>query len=187
MSKIIKMLFIMITVIIINPHMVWANSDKVTIPEGADLTSIRRMAIGAPLYLQVRNTAPSIELLTQVIYDASRVIDLNTLSYDYIVDAIKTDENIDIKALERREAAKIFKENIASYADTYIVLTVANNSRTTFFFDVFKSGTNELLYTYEIRANKSEEDSVMLFNALSEKFYKRLFRSIEEQNRRNKN
>jgi hypothetical protein len=88
---------------------------------------------------------------------------------------------VDIKALDRRQAAKIYKENVANYADAYVVLTVANNSRTTFFFDVFKAGTNELLYTYEIRANKSEGDTVTTFNNLSEQFYKHFDRSADEQ------
>ena len=158
-------------------------SDKVTLPEGATITNVNRLAVGAPLYVQVEETAPSIEILTQVISDASRITQANIVTYDAVAAGIQTDKGIDIKALPRREAAKVFKENVASYADAYIILTVANNSRTTFFFDVYRSGSNELLYTYEVRANKSDGNTVATFAALSEQFYKNWQRSVEDQNK----
>ncbi|AOH48357.1 coenzyme F(420) biosynthesis enzyme [Selenomonas sp. oral taxon 920] len=158
-------------------------SDKVTLPEGATITNVNRLAVGAPLYVQVEDTSPSIEILTQVVSDASRITHANIVTYDAVAAGIQTDKGIDIKALPRREAAKVFKENVASYADAYIILTVANNSRTTFFFDVYRSGSNELLYTYEVRANKSDGNTVATFAALSEQFYKNWQRSVEDQNK----
>ena len=158
-------------------------SDKVTLPEGATITNVNRLAVGAPLYVQVEDTSPSIEILTQVVSDASRITHANIVTYDAVAAGIQTDKGIDIKALPRREAAKVFKENVASYADAYIILTVANNSRTTFFFDVYRSGSNELLYTYEVRANKSNGNTVATFAALSEQFYKNWQRSVEDQNK----
>ena len=129
------------------------------------------------------DTAPSIEILTQVISDASRITHANIVSYDAIVNGIQTNDQIDLKSLPRREAAKVFKDHVASYADAYIILTVANNSRTTFFFDVYRSGSNELLYTYEVRANKSDGDTVAVFTSLSEQFYKNWQRSVEAQSK----
>ena len=158
-------------------------SDKVTLPEGAVITNVNRLAVGAPLYVQVEETSPSIEILTQIISDASRITHANIVTYDTIANGIQTDKGIDLKSLPRREAAKIFKENVASYADAYIILTVANSSRTTFFFDVYRAGSNELLYTYEIRANKSDGNTVATFSALSEQFYKSWQRSVEAQNK----
>ena len=160
-----------------------AYSDKVTLPEGAVITNVNRLAVGAPLYVQVEETAPSIEILTQVISDASRITHANIVTYDTVANGIQTDKGIDLKTLPRRDAAKIFKENVAAYADAYIILTVANNSRTTFFFDVYRSGSNELLYTYEVRANKSDGNTVATFSSLSEQFYKNWQRSVEAQNK----
>ena len=105
------------------------------------------------------------------------------MTYDTVANGIQTDKGIDLKTLPRRDAAKIFKENVAAYADAYIILTVANNSRTTFFFDVYRSGSNELLYTYEVRANKSDGNTVATFSSLSEQFYKNWQRSVEAQNK----
>ena len=158
-------------------------SDKVTLPEGAVITNVNRLAIGAPLYVQVEDTSPSLEILTQVVSDAGRITRANVVSYDAVANALQADKSIDLKVLPRREAAKVFKENVASYADAYVILTVANNSRTTFFFDVYRSGSNELLYTYEVRANKSDRDTVAVFTSLSEQFYKNWQRSVEAQNK----
>ena len=158
-------------------------SDKVTLPEGAVITNVNRLAVGAPLYVQVEETAPSIEILTQVISDASRITHANIVTYDTVANGIQKDKGIDLKTLPRRDAAKIFKEDVAAYADAYIILTVANNSRTTFFFDVYRSGSNELLYTYEVRANKSDGNTVATFSSLSEQFYKNWQRSVEAQNK----
>ena len=158
-------------------------TDKVTLPEGAVITNVNRLAIGAPLYVQVEDTAPSIEILTQVVADAARVTRTNVVSYDTVVNGIKESKGVDLKTLPRRDAAKTFKENVASFADAYVILTVANNSRTVFFFDVYRSGSNELLYTYEVRANSTDGNTVATFSSLSEQFYKNWQRSVEAQNK----
>ena len=158
-------------------------TDKVTLPEGAVLTNVNRLAIGAPLYVQVENTAPSIDILTQIEADASNVTRANVVSYDTVTSDLQQSKGIDLKALPRRDAAKAFKDNVASYANAYVILTVANNSRTVFFFDVYRAGTNELLYTYEVRANKSDGNTVATFSKLSEQFYKNWQRSVEAQSK----
>ncbi|SHK94397.1 hypothetical protein SAMN05216582_12615 [Selenomonas ruminantium] len=180
MKKFVQMLLIM-CMVVFSAQVAFANADRATVQEGADITAVKRIAVAAPLYMPVSDKAPNKELLTQILSDASRVSHRYVISYDGVAEGIKTATNVDIKSLDRRQAAKVFKENAANYADAYVVLTVANSSRTTFFFDVFKAGTNELLYTYEIRANKSEEDSVATFNNLCEQFYKHLDRSTDDQ------
>ena len=180
MKKIVQMLLV-VCMVVLSAQVAFANADKVTMQEGADITSVKRIAVAAPLYAPVDEKAPNKEMLTQIVSDASRVSRSYVISYDAVAEGIKTATNVDIKALDRRQAAKTYKENVANYADAYVVLTVANNSRTTFFFDVFKAGSNELLYTYEIIANKGEPDSVATFNNLAEQFYKHFDRSADEQ------
>ena len=180
MKKIIRILLVA-CMVVLGTQAAFANSDKVTVQEGADLTSVKRLAVGMPLYQQVDPKAPDKAMLTQIVYDSSRVTRSYVVSYDAVAEGIKTASNVDIKALDRRQAAKVFKENAVNYADAYVILTVANNSRTTFFFDVYKSGTNQLLYSYEIRANKNEGDTVNTYTTLCEQFYKHFERSAEEQ------
>ena len=176
MKKIIQMLLIA-CMVVLGTQVAFANADKVTVQEGADLTAIHRLAIDPK--------SPNKDMLTQIVYESSRVARCYVISYDTIAQNIKADQNIDIKALDRRTAAKDFKQYVANYADAYVILTVANDSRTTFFFDVYKAGTNELLYTYQIQANRSEGDTVATYTNMAEQFYKHFERSAVEQQKEN--
>ena len=180
MKKIVQ-LFVFMCMIALTTQVAFANSDKETLQEGADIVSVHRLAIGSPLYQQIDEKAPSKDMLTQIVYDSSRVARSYIVSYDAVAAGIQAKNNVDLKALDRRQAAKTFKENVADYADAYVILTVANNSRTTFFFDVYKVGTNDLLYTYEIRANGSEPDNVETYTNLCEQFYKHFERAAQAQ------
>ncbi|MBQ1919812.1 MAG: coenzyme F(420) biosynthesis enzyme, partial [Selenomonas sp.] len=139
MKKIVQMLLV-VCMVVLSAQVAFANADQVTIQEGADITAVKRIAIAAPLYTPVDEKAPNKDMLTQIVYDSSRVSRSYVVSYDAVAEAVKAAKNVDIKSLDRRQAAKTFKENVADYADAYVVLTVANNSRTTFFFDVYKAG-----------------------------------------------
>jgi len=184
MKKIFQ-LVVIVCLIVLGTQAAFANADKETMMEGADITGIHRLAIGLPLYQQVDEKAPDKAKLTEIVYDASRVARCYVVSYDEVASRTLQAKGLDLKALERRQAAKEFKAVVADYADAYVILTVANNSRTTFFFDVFKAGTDELLYTYEIRANRSEGDSVDTFTTLSEQFYKHFENAAKTQQKEN--
>lgn len=181
MRKLIQMLVIA-CMVVLGTQVAFANYDEGKIMEGADLLSIQRIAIGAPLYPIVNEDAPNKETLTQILSDASRVAHgYEVLSYDTVAENISKANGVNIKVLNKRQSTKLFKDNVAKYADAYVILTVANNSRTTFFFDVFKAGTNELLYTYEIRANRSEGDSAGAYKNYCEQFFKHLDRAADSQ------
>lgn len=180
MKKFIQML-VVVCLVVLSTQVAFANSDKVTVQDGADIAAVKRLAIASPLYQQVDTNAPDKTMLAQIIYDASKVSRSYVVSYQEVAEKIKAASNVDMQSLDRRQASKVFKENVAKYADAYVVLTVANNSRTTFFFDVYKAGTNDLLYSYEIQANRGEGDTVETFMNLSEQFYKHFERSAAEQ------
>ena len=180
MKKIVQMLLIA-CMVVLSTQVAFANSDKETIQDGANLVTVKRLAVASPLYQQLDTNAPSKDLLTQIVYDSSRVTRSYVVSYDTVAEGIKKSANVDIKSLDRRQAAKAFKEHVADYAAAYVVLTVANSSRTSFFFDVYKAGSNQLLYSYEIAANRSEGDTVATFTNLSEQFYKHFERSAQDQ------
>ena len=185
MKKILQLLVIA-CMVVLGTQVAFANVDKSTVIKDADLTGIHRLAIGSPLYLQVSEKAPDKSQLTQIIYDASRVSNAVVVSYDTVADGVKNVKSIDMKALPRREGAKVFKENVVDYADAYVILTVANNSFTEFFFDVYKAGSNDLLYSYAIAANRHEEDSADAFLTMSEQFFKNLDREITQQEKKKK-
>ncbi len=185
MKKILQMLVIA-CMVVLGTQVAFANVDKSTVIEGADLTGIHRLAVGSPLYMQVNEKAPNKAQLTQIVYDASRSARTVVVSYDTVADGVRNVKSIDMKALPRREGAKVFKENVVDYADAYVILTVANNSFTEFFFDVYKAGTNDLLYSYSVAANRHEEDSADTFKSMSEQFYSSFEREVDKQMKQKK-
>ena len=183
MKKLMQMLLVL-CLVVFSTQVAFANSDKVTLVEGADITGIHRLALAKPLYMQTDKLAPTMDQLIQIESEASKVARMYVIPYDTVAASVKTDTKVDIKALDRHQAAKVFKENAGKYADAYVVLTVANDSRTSFFFDVYKAGSNELLYSYQIQANRSEKDDVTTYQNLCEQFYKNFERSIGEQQKK---
>ena len=183
MKKLMQMLLVL-CLVVFSTQVAFANSDKVTLVEGADITGIHRLALAKPLYMQTDKLAPTMDQLIQIESEASKVARMYVIPYDTVAASVKADTKVDIKALDRHQAAKVFKENAGKYADAYVVLTVANDSRTSFFFDVYKAGSNELLYSYQIQANRSEKDNVTTYQNLCEQFYKNFERSIGEQQKK---
>lgn len=185
MKKIFHVLLVA-CLVVLGTQVAFANSDKETLQEGADLTAVRSMAVAAPLYMQTDERAPDKAMLTKIIYDSSSVVTKYTvISYDTIAKTFQSEKKIDIKSMNRHQAAKAFKENLPGYADSYVVLTVANNSKTTFFFDVYQTGTNQLLYSYQIVANSGEDKTVTGYTTLCEQFYKHFERAMTDQEKAN--
>ena len=178
MKKIVQAV-VAVCMMLMSTQLAFANADKVTIAEGADITAIHRLAVAAPLYVQVKGS-PSKDEVTKLIFDASAVARSYVLSYDLVAQNIQKDAKIDIKALERRNASKVYKEQIGKYADAYVVTTVANNSKTVFFFDVYKAGTNDLIYTYQI-VGSSNPGSIEEYTELAREFYKNFEHSAQKQ------
>lgn len=185
MKKLIRILCVLSLLLVSTCAVCFANADKATVMEGADITGIHRLALNRPYYIANDKLAPTLDQLIEIESSAAKVTRMYVIGYPTVAESIKADKNVDILALDRRQATKAFKENVAGYADAYVVLTVANDSRTSFFFDVYKAGTNELLYTYQIQANRSEKDDVSTYNNFCEQFYKNFDRSIEEQQKAN--
>ena len=178
--KKIAQLFLVLCLLVVGTQAAFAHANKAEVAEGADLTAVHRIALGAPLYVQKKD-APSKDELTQAMADASKVSRSYVIPYATMVENIKKDANVDIANLERHQAAKIFKEHAADYADAYVILTVANDSKTVFYFDVYQAGTNKRLYTFTIAKNRSEDESIGTYQTLSEQFYKNFDRSATAQ------
>jgi ABC-type cobalt transport system substrate-binding protein len=179
MKKLVQILLV-VCMMLISMQVVFANAEKVTVMDGADLTSIHRLAIAAPQYTPLKN-GPDKAAFTSVLYNASSVARMYVVSKDDMEKDILRDASVDVNTLDKKEANKVFKENIAKYADAYVVATVANNSRVVCFYDVYKAGTNELLYSYQIVANGSDADTVATYMALTQQFYKNFDRSAQKQ------
>lgn len=184
MRKLVQML-VMLSMIVFATQVAFAASDKETIEEGADLTSIHRLAVATPKYYPVGEEAPTLEELTKIIYDGSKGSHCDVLSYTDVANGINKDDHLNIKVLDAKKAEKAFKEHVAKYADAYVETWVANNSGTTCFFSVYKAGTDELLYVYQIQAGKWSKGDAKTYLSLSEQFYKHFEHAVTEQQKKN--
>lgn len=176
------MLFTALTVMMLSATAFAANEQE-ALTDGADITVIRRMALAEPLYNPMKD-GPSLADVSQAVYDAAALTKVYVISYGDIAANIKRDTDVDIRPLNHRQAMKIFRLCVPKYVDAYVVPTIANNNRKTVFFDVYQIKTDALLYRYQLTADKHAEDSYMTYKALSEQFFKRFDRAIENQKRR---
>lgn len=177
---------VLLGIMILTTSVAMAATEKTTIQEGADLSDIKTIAIGMPLYMPVEKGDLTKEELVDVIYKPHKNSKLNFLSYDEVTRAIIERTNINIKTLDRRKAAKIFVENVKDFSDAYMIMTVANNKGIECFFDIYRTGTNELLYTFRAASGSSErgQDLEGIYEILAEKFYQDFDDNVKDQQRK---
>lgn len=183
MRKLVQAL-VAVCMLVLSAQVVFAASEKETIQEGADLSSVHRLAIALPEYYPTGEKPATKEEVVEAIAAASKVARCYVLSYDDAAYAIRSAGGPDIKVLDRRKAVSEFKAGIGKHADAYVVMTVANNSGIVCFFDVYRAGTNDLLYTYQVGASRFAKNTPDTFKSLSEQFFKKFESSAEDQQKR---
>ena len=151
------------------------------IEDDADLTTIKTMAVAMPQFYKMEEAEPTIDELTKSIYAAGRdTSSHDIISYEEIAAAVRRDTGVDIYSLDTVEAEKIFNANIARYADTYMIATIANNSgRPWLFFYVYNAADQKLLYTYSLQSSsigKNAKD----YRKAAESFYKQFDMTSEK-------
>lgn len=154
--------------------------------EGIDLSQIKRLAVAYPNHYKVRKVSdePTIEALIEMLGTASKSTKFTVVPYADIVDAIKSDKDVDITTLDYRESDKTFKENVGKYADAYVILTTANASdTTTFMFKVMNAQTNDIMYMCNIKS-RSFEKNARGYNSACEFFYKMLDDAIKKTSKK---
>ena len=151
------------------------------IEEGADLRTVKRIAVALPNFYKMEEAEPTLYELTKAIYAAGRDTSSHEIiSYEEISAAIRRDTGVDIYSLDTVEAEKFFNANIAKYVDSYMITTIANNSgRPWFFFYVYNAADQRLLYTYSLQSNsfgKNAKD----YSKAAEDFYKKFDETAEK-------
>ncbi len=172
---------IMAAVIIFTSSTVFAASRVEQVMDGADLTSVKRLAVNCPRHYKVPGVSdePTLETLIEIMgmYDKAQHYQL--ISYTDIVNAIKKDTGVDITALGYREAGKTFKDNVANYADAYVTLTTANNDDPTIFmFEVQNAQTKNVMYLLKVR-NAAFGKNSKGYQSACESFYRGFDTAIE--------
>ena len=155
-------------------------ADREEVYNDTEMEKVARIAIAQPLYTPATETSPTKEILVRILFDGSRESKKMVMSYDDIAFDVQRDYKLDIKVLDKRKAAKAFTDYVNKYADAYLLVTVTNGSHQVFFFDVYKAGTDELLYRYETVGGIYEIDTERAFLSYAEQFYKHFDRAVEE-------
>ena len=154
-----------------------------TIPEGADLTGIKKLTICLPYYTKMLEGEPTTEELLKGLAAASkRAKGYEVMSYNDLAREIKADTAIDIRRLPIPESKKVYKEYVGRYADAYLFVTIANNSRVNLFGSVYDAKTHELLYDFRIEGGKgTEQKTLRSYQTLAERFYETFGAAIAKQ------
>lgn len=122
--------------------------------EGADIKSVKKLAIAMPNYYKVADTEPELGDLIRELYNTGRFSSTREIiAYEDVAAAIRRDTGIDIRSLEMAEAEKVYKKYISKYADAFVVATFANTAKHPWlFFYVYNAETSELMYTYSLQS-----------------------------------
>ena len=150
-----------------------------TIPDDSEIASVKRLAIGFPRHYKVEETEPTSEELAELMAFSSKVARCYVISYDDIAANIKKDTGVEIKELNELDAAKVFESNVDKYADAYVVLTTATNSKKVqYFFDVYRNGN--AVYSYTVQSGDFSRD-LKGYRKACEDFYKRFDSAAENK------
>ncbi len=150
------------------------------IPEGADIAAVKRLAITLPQHYKVEDAEPTTEEFAKLILEASKVARCYVISYDEIAANIQRDTGVDIKSLSDLDARKIYSENVAKYADAFLTVTTANNSKKVqFFFEVQNAQSGEMVYLLTTQSSEIGKNSKDYLKAC-ENFYKQFDKAAEQ-------
>ena len=183
--KFMKTAFAMMFVIALMIGSVCEAALAETVDNGPELARVKRLAIGYPDYFKTLENEPTVDELLRNIAEAGKVSKNNIISYDDMATKIKKDTGIDIKVLPKMDARKIFKEHVYKYADAYLLVTIANNSRVSMFCDVYAVNTNERIYSIQIQTGKSEDSkTTKAYKAMAEEFYKAFDKAVQTESKK---
>lgn len=159
-----------------------AYSEHPSPQEGQTVADVTSLAVGAPQYTAARKGAPSREEFVAILAaEGAKVSKYRVVSYDEVARGVLQSAGRDMYAMARVPAAKVFRDHAAEYADAYVVPTVTMSRRTAFFFDIFRAGTDELIYAYEIVLDNNDPDDVKTYSMAVGQFYSHFGGTVQAQ------
>lgn len=181
-----KIILLLIMVFTLSCSSAFAYVEIASPQEGQTVADVETVAIGAPLYTSKEGYPTKNEYVGILNDMGAKVLKGGVVTYDFVARGIRQKTGKDVYALDRIPAAKIYKDNVLDFADAYLVSTVTMSSRrTVLFFDVYRAGTNERLYGYELLLDSDEKDDVKTYSEMVEKFYKH-YASVQETQKKEK-
>lgn len=159
------------------------------IEEGVDLTTVKRLAVAYPNYYKVEDKEPNFQEFTRDLYNVGKISsNLDIISYDEIVSVVRREMGIDLLSLAPEEAEKIYNQQIAKYADAYLIVTVANNSgKPWIFYYVYNAADSALMYTYSVQSRsigKNTKDYQKAAEGFYQKFDEAAAKKLSKEERK---
>ncbi|MBQ8698273.1 MAG: hypothetical protein IJ521_04655 [Schwartzia sp.] len=151
--------------------------------EGQTVAHVKTLALAAPLYTEKKGT-PTLEEFVDVLNTRGAKVSpkkYKVVPYDVIAKDVLQRTGKNLYTLARIPSTRVFKNNVAQYADAYLVATVTMSRRTVLFFEVYSAVTHELLYTYQIILAPDELDNVRTYSDMVSLFYDEFAVAIETQ------
>lgn len=188
MKKLIT-IFSLLTIMLFSISTAFAANEKITMMDDSyDLNSIQTLAIYTPNYkpsaLSVERKAklkdaPELitpDMLTDTILKVANEdgVPYTLVTDKTIIQNIKNNTGVDITTLGNREALNIYKQNVKNYADAYVILTFANDSRVVMFADVYDATDNHWICSYQIIGGDTEDDNLTNYSMFMHKFFRTL-------------
>ena len=158
------------------------------IQEDQSVAEVETLAIAAPLYMEKKDM-PTREEYINVLNERGAKVSpkkYKVVPYDVVAKGILQTTGKDIYKLSRIPAARVFKNNVATYADAYLVPTVTMGRRTVLFVEVYSAVTHELLYVYQIILAPDDLDTVRTYSDMVSLFYYEFGAAIETQKKEKK-
>lgn len=184
MKKILQLsLFVLMLAV---TSMASAASEKSTLQEGADLSSIHKLAIAAPNYYQTDSKAPTYDDFVEILYNASKSSRTEVIPYSEFQSTTKAYSRFNLDFFDPNVLKQMKGRMRSEIADAYLVATIANPRRPNFFFEVYDAKTNELLYTYQTVLAKTSSKSVKNYQEICETFYKKFDKLAVDQAKKKK-
>ncbi len=163
-----------------------AYTEMIKPQEGQTIADVETLAICAPLYTP-KGEVPTVDEYVQILNTSGeKILKGSIVPYETVAQGIRQKTGKDIYLMDRRPAKKVFEQNVSDYADAYVVPTVTMSRLTVFFFDVYRSSTNELIYSYEIIMEGDDTNDVKTYTEMVGKFYKNFKWSAEAQRKEQK-
>ncbi len=187
MKKIVQVLLLVVCMVASCPAAL-AYWEEAKPQEGQTVADVETLALAAPLYTE-RDGIPTRDEFVGILNARGAKVSpkkYKVVPYDVIADGILQTTGKDIRTLARIPAARVYKNNIATYADAYVVPTVTMSRRTAFFFDVYSATTQDLIFSYEIIFAPDDPDDAKNYADMVDLFYKDFGDAIATQRKERK-
>lgn len=152
--------------------------------DSVNLGNIHTIAIAPPNYMKSK-TGPETSTVTAAVaqagFESKELKNVTIIPYAVIADNMKRDTGTDLSTLDKEKAKKVFKQDVAKYADAYLVLTVANDSRFVLFYDLYSAKTGAYLYSYRVVGGGHEDDNIKSYDTFSQLFFTGFADSVKDQ------